>query len=177
MSIQQGTRGIPEVPLLGTRKITDGKGNTHVVLADSPQLRSFLTNMREMVLQLRDSQNPPGLPSNLVVTPQAFSNLVQWSRGVDADYHEVLWNTTPTVINATVVNVANSAQWTDNVGQSGVKRYYWVRAHKDTGARSVEVGPIAGTTLAAGSGVAPPKPPPQGVQQVLNTRTGGREYR
>jgi hypothetical protein len=176
MSIQRGPRGIPEVPMLPTKSIVDRNGQTHQVMSDTVQLRRWMVDMREQMIALRASQNPPGLPSNLKVTPQAFSNLVQWSRGVDADFHEVLWNTSPTVINATVVNVADSAQWTDNVGQAGVKRYYWVRSHKNTGSRSLEVGPQSGTTLAAGTGVAPPTPPPQGVQQVINQRTGGREY-
>jgi len=65
------------------------------------------------------------------------------------------------------------------VGNSGVKRWYWVRAVKQTAlhavTRTIEVGPIAGTTLASNAGVAPPAPPAPGVNQAINRRTGGRE--
>jgi hypothetical protein len=147
----------------------------------SSQLRSFLIEVRKSVEQLRGSSAsaPPGLPSNLSVTPQAFANQVNWSRGTGADYHEVLWNTVPTVINSHVVPVQNAAQWSHNVGQSGVTYFYWVRAVKQVAlhavTRTIEVGPIKATTLASGTGVAPPTPPPSGVHQALNPRTGGRE--
>lgn len=145
----------------------------------SQQLRFLLQEMRKRIEGLQGQNAPPGLPSNLRVTPQSFGNLIQWSRGTNADFHEVLWNTVPTVTTAQVIPVQNAAQWQDNVGQSAVKRYYWVRAVKQTAlhavTRTVEVGPIAGTTLASGTGVAPPAPPPSGVNQALNTRTGGRE--
>ena len=147
----------------------------------SQGLRSFLIEVRKSIHQLRgtSASAPPGLPSNVKATPQSFSNLIQWSRGTGADYHEVLWNTVPTIINANVVPVQNAAQWSDNVGQSGVTRYYWVRAVKQVAlhavTRTIEVGPESATTLASGTGVAPPAPPPSGVNQALNQRTGGRE--
>lgn len=161
MSIEQK---IPEVPMLPDA---------------SPQLRRFLVDLRNAVQKQMGAITPPGLPANLKVTPEAFGNLIQWSRGTNADWHEVLWNTQPTVNNANVVPVQNAAQWTDNVGQVGVKRWYWVRAVRQTAlhavTRTVEVGPIAGTTLASNAGVNPPTPPPPGFYQVLNQRTGGRE--
>jgi hypothetical protein len=155
---------IPEVPMLPEC---------------SQQLRRFLVDLRKAVQQTVSSSAPPGMPSNLKVTPQGFSNTLQWSRGTGADFHEVLWNTSPTVKTAHVVPVQNAAQWTHNVGQSNVKLYYWVRAVKQVAlhatTRTVELGPIAGTTLASGTGVTPPTPPPSGVHQALNRRTGGLE--
>lgn len=145
----------------------------------SQQHRNFLVELRKTVLQLQGVAAPPGLPANLKVTPQSFGNLIQWSRGTGADFHEVLWNTKPTIINAQVVPVQNAAQWQDNIGKNGVQRWYWVRAVKQVAlhavTRTVEVGPISGTTLASGTGVTPPTPPPSGVNQALNERTGGRE--
>lgn len=145
----------------------------------SAETRRFLVELRKSVEQMRGTLAPPSLPSNLKVTPQAFGNLIQWSRGTGSDYHEVLWNTVPTIINAHVIPVMNGAQWTDNIGQTGVKRYYFVRGVKQVAphayTRTIEVGPIAGTTLASNAGVTPPTPPVSGVNQALNTRTGGRE--
>ncbi len=161
MSLQQK---LPEVPLDKNM---------------SAATRNFLSEVRKSFEQLRGTLAPPALPSNLKVTPQAFGNLIQWSRGTGSDFHEVLWNTVPTIINAHVVPVSNGAQWTDNIGQSNVKRYYFVRGVKQVAphayTRTIEVGPIAGTTLASNAGVAPPAPPVPGVNQALNTRTGGRE--
>lgn len=169
-------RGIPEVPMFRARKIVDSRGQTHNVFEHTDELRRHLVDMREVVLNLRTQQVPPGPPLNVMVTPQAFANSVQWTRGQGADYHEVLWNTSATIVNANVVNVGNSAQWKDVVGQVGVKRWYWVRARKNTGGRSQEIGALAGTTLASNAGVTPPVPPPSGRNQVINSRTGGREY-
>lgn len=131
--------------------------------------------MRQVVLSLREAQTPPPTPSNLQVTPEAFGNLIQWTRATTSDYSEVLWNTSPDLKTAIVVFVGNSQTWTDNVGQAGIKRWYWVRAGKNSGARSIESAPIAGTTLASGTAVAPPRVPPAGQQQRINTRTGQRE--
>lgn len=139
-----------------------------------PQHRRFLSDLREVVLSLREAQTVPPTPTNLTVTPEAFSNLVQWTRSTGADYSEVLWNTSPTLPGAIVVPVGNAQQWTDNVGQAGVKRWYWVRARKSNGAQSLETPPVAGTTLASGTAVPPPKTPPIGQQQRIDQRTGQR---
>lgn len=143
------SRGVPEVPM----GIEQG-------------LRRHLVDMREIVIQLRESLSPPTVPSNLKVTPQAFSNLVQWTRSLNADFFEVLWSSTPNLQQANIVNVGNSAQWVDQVGNSGITRYYWVRAAKNTGPRSLEIGAATGTTLASGAGVTPPPPPPASQQIV-----------
>jgi hypothetical protein len=131
-----------------------------------------LQDLRQVVVGLRESIVPPTVPTNLQVTAQAFANLVQWTRSINADFYEVLWSSTPNIGAAIIVNVGNSAQWTDPVGQSAITRFYWVRAGKNTGARSEEVGFKSATTLASGTGVTPPKPPPPSQNQALNQRTG-----
>lgn len=145
-------RGIPEVPL----GIKDAA------------LRRHLQDMRECLLEIRSSQAPPNQPSNFKITPQAFGNLIAWTRAVNADFYEVLWNTTPQIKGAVIVSVGNSQQWMDNIGQAAVKRWYWVRSGKNTGARSIEIGPIAGTSLAAGTGVTPPTVPVSHQVPVLD---------
>lgn len=154
------SRGIPEVPL----GLDQG-------------LRRHLQDMREVVIQLRESLAPPSVPSNLKVTAQAFSNLVQWTRSINADFFEVLWSSTPNLQQANIVNVGNSAQWVDQVGQSGIQRFYWVRARKNTGPRSLEIGPQSGTTLASGTGVTPPAPPPPSQEVVKNPQFNRPEPR
>lgn len=138
------------------------------------QLRRALVDQRQVVLAARGTQAVPPAPTNFKVTPQAFANLLQWSRATGSDFTEVLWNTTPNKVTANIVNVGNSAQWTDNVGQTAIKRWYWVRAAKNNGARSIESAAISATTLASGTGVNPPTPPPGGQSQRIIQRTGQR---
>lgn len=155
-------RGIPEVPM---------------DLTAHEELRQFLLNMRQAVVDLRGPQSQAGAamtgPSNLKVTPQSFGNLIQWTRGLHADGTEVLWNSTPSLANAVVVDVGSSQQHVDMVGAANVKRYYWVRSY-DHHSKSVttEVGPISGVTLASGSAVAFPTPPPAGQSLVTDSTTG-----
>ena len=151
-------RGIPEVPL-----------------GLEPQTRRYLQDLRQNLVDLVGQIAPPSAPTNLKVTPQSFSNEVQWTRSIGADYYEVIWNTSASLTGGSpqVVNVGDSAQWTDNVGQSGITRFYWVRARKNSGVRSVELGPKSGTTLVSGTGVAPPNPPSQG-QEIVTNQTNNR---
>lgn len=155
-------RGIGEVPT--------------VLKIDDPQLRTLLVNMREQLVNLRASQSPLPVPTNPKVTPIAFANLIEWTRVTNADYYEVLWNATPELKTATVQAVGDSQRWVDNVGQVGVKRYYWVRARRYTGSRSAETQSLSGITLASAAGVNPLPPPPPGHIQVLDAGTGRKIY-
>ena len=152
------------------------RGIRQIPIGIDMQTRLVLQDMKAEIERMRSSQAPPDVPSNLKVTPQAFSNLVQWTRSTTADFFEVLWSPTPNLSQATVVNVGNSQQWSDQVGNTGVQRWYWVRSRKNSGSRSLEVGPQKGTTLASNAGVTPPTPPVDGQRRVLNRLTGRPEY-
>jgi len=160
------TRGIGEIPL---QHVVDGK---NVPL--DPQLRRVLVDLREEVLHLRQRQAVPDAPTNVKATAQAFSNLIQWTRSSDADYYEVLHALTPSLLDPHLqtTDVGNSAMWLDHVGQSAIKKFYWVRARKRTGASSLEVGPVNATTLISATGVTPPTPPPPSNILVLDKNTG-----
>jgi len=136
-------RGIREVP-------------THL----DATTQAFLSDLRENIVALRQQQAPPTTPSNLVVTPVAFGNLVQWTRPLNSDFSEVLWNTTANLQTAQIVPISDAAQWVDHIGQVGVTRFYWVRAARNNGTRSLIFGPKSGTSLASNVGVNPPPPPP-----------------
>lgn len=151
--------GIPEIPMGVDR-----------------QTRRTLIDMRRVLINLRGQNAPPSNPSNVKVTAQAFGNLVQWTRGLNSDFHEVLWNTTSSIAGAHVVNVGDSAEWKDSIGQSGITKFYWVRAAKANGARSVEIAGGSATTLASNVGVNQPAPPPQSQSQYTNLQTGGIDY-
>lgn len=154
-------RGIPEVPL----DPTDPKS--------AEQVRQFLRDIRQAVVDLRGPKSPPTVPTNFKVTPLAFGNLLQWTRGVNADGTEVLWNSTASLAGAVVIDAGSGNQHVDYVGNSGIKRFYWVRSYDaHAPVRSIEAGPLAGTTLASGTGVTPPAPPPTGGQIVTDVTTG-----
>lgn len=153
------TRHIPEVP-------------RHLDAAT----QDLLVAMRETIIQLRNTQAPLSSPTNFKVTPLAFANLLQWTRVINANYYEVLWNTTPNLATANVQGVGDSPSWVDHVGNAGITRYYWVRARKFTGAASVEAGALTGTTLASATGVTPPAPPPAGQIIVVDKSTGHQTY-
>lgn len=153
-NIQQ--RRIPEVP---------------TSVKDPNELLDLLREMRQAIVAARGPLHTPGPPTNFKATPLAGSILLQWSRGVNADGTEVLWNTSPTLNGAFTVDVGGSSQYNDYVGAGGVKRYYWVSSYDShapagTPASSLTVGPLVATSLAAGSGATPPQPPPQGVMST-----------
>lgn len=167
-------RGLPEVPMPQMKRIVDKDGTVHNVAEFGEQQRRFLQDMREQIVQLRQRQAIPDPVTNLHATAQAFQNLVQWTRSSDADYYEVLHSLTPSLLDPHLqtTDVGNSALWTDHIGQSGVKKFYWVRARKRTGASTLEVGPVSATTLTSATGVTPPAPPPPANILVLDRNTG-----
>jgi len=138
--------------------------------------RQLAVELRQAIIDLRGPQTAPTIPTNFKVTPMAFANLLQWTRGTNADGTHVYWNSVPSLAGAVQIDVGSSHQHVDYVGNSGVKRYYWVQSYDSHvqfhGQVSVEVGPVAGTTLASGTGVNVPTPPPAGIQQVKQSQTG-----
>jgi hypothetical protein len=137
-----------------------------------PNLRDYLQDLQVALKKVQGSQTPLAVPTNFKVTAQAFQNLLQWTRVVNADYYEVLWNSTPNVQTAKVQGVGDSAAWVDNVGQANVARTYWVRACRYTGAKSPLSPGLTKTTLAAGTGVTPPSSPPASHILVVDSATG-----
>jgi hypothetical protein len=141
-----------------------------------PMFRRLLISLRNTVVQLRSAQAPMAAPSNFRGTALAFAALIEWTRITNADYYEILWNTTANLKTATVQGVGDSQRWVDNVGKDAITRYYWVRARRFSGAKSTETGPAVVTTLAAATGTAPKQPPVPGHIQVTDQRTGHIVY-
>ena len=153
------TRGLPEVPIR--------------IDPAHPQFRRLLVEMRQALIDMQPSRQPLGPPTNFKVTAQAFGALLQWTRATTADYYEVLWNTVPDPTRAQSIDAGNSSQYVDVIGQTGIVRYYWLRSVRNTGQKSNLTGPIKITTLAAGTGVNPPVPPP--IAQQITTDLAGHQ--
>ena len=172
-------RNIGEIPLNHkiSVPVTGKDGTVTVKQVSSPmdsQLYQVLSDIREQTLQTRQRLANPDAPTNLKATAQSFSVLLQWTRSSDADYYEVLKSFTPSTQDPKlqIVDVGNSASWVDNLGTSGLKAFYWIRARKTTGASSLTVGPVNATSAVASAGQAQPAPPPPANIQVVDTTTG-----
>lgn len=136
-----------------------------------PHWRNVLTDMRQAILDTYGPKQGLIAPTNFVGTPLAQANLVQWTRS-NGDYYEVMWNETADIITAHIVDVGDSGQWHDLVGNAAHTRWYWVRAARFHGEKSTEAGPVKLTTLAAGSNVATPAPPPASTGITINPMSG-----
>jgi hypothetical protein len=150
-------RGIPEVPMdVGSKE----------------EMRRFLSDLRQTVVDLRGSQVPPTPPTNFKATPIGFGVLLQWTRGLHADGTEVLWSLTPTLASAVVIDAGSGHQYVDYTSNT-TKRFYWIRSYDNHApVRSRETGPVNATPLASGTSVAAPTAPPANQGQTRDTTTG-----
>jgi hypothetical protein len=150
-----------------------GIGEVPMDLTSHEQLRRFLIDIRQTVVDLRGPTTPPTAPTNFKVTPLAVAVLLQWTRGLNADGTEVLWNTSTSLSGATVIDAGSGNQHVDYVSNSTQKRFYWVRSYDaHSTSRSIEAGPLAATPMASGSSVTPPTPPVAGQGTTTDTTTG-----
>lgn len=135
----------------------------------SSSLRAALEAMRNTI-QVLQAAVAPRPPSNLVVTPVDFGNIIQFTR---SDAHEYLLyvSTTGSLADATVRPIGDIAQYTDYVGKSGITLTYWVAA-KSGELISDPTGPKSGTTLASGVAATVPTPPPATDNAAADVDTG-----
>ena len=148
------------------------QGVSEVPLHIDPQLRQFLLQVRQQLVSTSGPQKPPAVPSNVTATALPLAILIQWSRGDAGDGHEVLWNTTANAATAHVVDVGNSAQWTDFIGVAGVARFYWVRSYTLAGIRSRESNSVTATSQTTAGAGATPTPPIASQKMVKELATG-----
>ena len=170
------SRGIPEIPIVQPRQIVGKDGTVHMVHEFTPQHYQVLVQMRQQILQIVGNQTAPLPPTNLKVTAQGLSNLVQFTRTATGDIYEVAHALTGTLNDSHLVitSIGNSQSWVDVIGSSGVTVFYWVRVRKSNGQASDWAGPVKATTTAATAGVPPAAPPPADNIIVVDTRTGNQ---
>jgi hypothetical protein len=69
------------------------------------------------------------------------------------------------------IELGKKGEYVDDVGDSGVIRYYWVRAKKGS-MESTLSGPVFATTLGLSVEITPPTRPPATDEQVFSDEFG-----
>jgi len=121
-------------------------------------LRMLLQDMRTALLSLQSSVMPPSPITNLKATGKAGGAIIQFTRS-DADSYILYTNTVPEIGTAVRVDIGLANEYSDDIGAGSVKKYYWVKAKKNQ-IESTLVGPVNATSLALGSSISFPTPPP-----------------
>lgn len=114
--------------------------------------------LRNTVVALQQAILPPGTVSNMRATAVAGGVQVDFTRS-DGDAYVLYWNTTPSINGATRIDLGTANQYVDDIGAGSVKRYYAVIAKKDRVSGSLSVW-VSETSLALGTAITPPTPPP-----------------
>jgi len=159
--------GIPEIPY---------------DVSDPIALRRSLSEMRNALLRIESSRQPPAAPTNLAVTPVAGGNVVQFTRS-GADRYILYASKNADIGNAVAIDLGLAVQYQDDVGKSAVARYYWVKGIRGD-MSSDFAGPVTGTTLALTTEATLPAAPPAFSSPTTSDATGkttdgsggGRQY-
>jgi fibronectin type 3 domain-containing protein len=141
------------------------------VVQDS-NLASFLSSLKSAVEATTSATAPPQAVTGMKVTPIAGANVVQFVRS-NATNFRLYASSTNDRSAASIIDLGSNNSYTDNVGQGGITRYYWVEAISHTSSSpSPLVGPLSATTLALGTSatVTPPSQPSYGT--VYDTTIG-----
>jgi hypothetical protein len=142
------------------------------VVADSG-LQNFLTAIKQSVEQSNSVVPTPQAVSGLTATPIAGGIVVQFVRSNAANFR-LFYNTTANQKSASIVDLGSNNRYTDNVGQGGETRYYWVQAQNANAASdSLIVGPVSATSLALTATASVPKPTQQSYAMVFDTTING----
>jgi len=138
---------------------------------DWKTLRKILVEMRSGIHSVAAVTDPPRPVKNLTATAMAGSILIMFTR-TDGDNYVLYWNTTPSLNGSTRIELGNRGEYTDNIGDAGIKRYYFVRAKKRNGMESSIVGPVFATSLALNITITPPTRPPAVDEFVRSDEVG-----
>jgi hypothetical protein len=130
----------------------------NIPMSFTPEQQMWAQSIVSAIKNLQTSVVPPAPPTNFTVTPKAGGNIIQFTRS-DGDSYSVYRNTVPNLNGAQRFDLGLGNEYVDDVGAGAIKLYYWVRA-KLGQLTSTRVGPISGTTLALGTAITPPTPPP-----------------
>ncbi len=149
-------------------------GLAHVGVPNVPSSESFDRYefdrwVRNEVLSLQAALLPPTTVTNLRATALGGGVQIDFTRS-DGDAYVLYWNSTPSINMATRVDLGVANVYVDNIGADAVTRYYAVKAKK--GNVSGDVSPwVSATTLAVGTAITAPDPPPGSETPFTDTET------
>jgi hypothetical protein len=133
------------------------------------EVRHLLQDLRRAVVELQSSSVPPGSVSNLKATAKAGGVILQFTRS-DADSYILYTNTVPEISGAVRIDLGLANEYSDDIGQAAVKKFYWIKAKKGQ-MESPLVGPVHATSLALGTAITFPVPPPASQQPAKSDET------
>lgn len=146
-------QGIPEVPS-----------------GIDPTVRRYLMEIRKAIKRLEGSVIPPRPVTNLRATAKAGGVILQFTRS-DGDTYILYWNSTAGINGATRIDLGLANEYVDEIGDEGVKRYYWIKVKKGQ-MESEMAGPVYATTLALDAEITPPTRPPASENLIKSDETG-----
>ncbi len=132
---------------------------------------NFYRWVRNTLVGLQAAMIPPDTPSNVRATAVAGGIQVDFTRS-DGDNYILYRNTTPSVNGATRIELGTANVYTDDFGAGSVLRYYTVLAKKG----NVIAAPspwVSATSLALGTPITPPTPPPPTYFAFTDDETEG----
>lgn len=139
----------------------------------TPAMKRFLTAVRNNVHSINAGMAPPQQVQNLTATPIAGGNRIMFTRG-DADYYVLRWATSNTLAAAQSVDLGVSNLYDDVIGAGGVTRFYWIVSKKNGTRDSQPLGPVSSTSVAPGTAVAVPAPPPAALIITTDQASGNQ---
>ena len=122
---------------------------------------------------LQSALIPPTMVSNMRVTPIAGGNIIDFTRS-DGESYTLYINTTGSINGAQRIDLGLANRYTNDLGQGGITRYYAIEAK--TGNVHGSLSPwVAGTTLALGTAITTPTPPPATEFPFMDQETDATE--
>src|SRR5262245_13462219 len=130
----------------------------------------FLRWVRTELIRLQQALVQPGVVTNLRATALAGSVQIDFTRS-DGDNYVLYMNDTGSVNGAVRIELGFANKYVDVVGSGAIKKYYAVKAKK--GNLEGQLSPwVIQTTLALGTPVTPPEPPPATDFPFIDTESG-----
>ena len=129
----------------------------------------FFQWVRNSLLSLQADLIDAATVSNMRATALAGAVQVDFTRS-DGDSYTLYKNSVPSINGATRIDLGTANVYVDNIGDSGIKRFYVVVAKK--GSRDGGISSwVSATTLALGTTVTPPTPPPGTITPFTDDET------
>ena len=134
-----------------------------------PPPGDFFRWVRNTLVDLQAALIPPDVVTNMRATALSGAIQVDFTRS-DGDAYTLYWNTTPSLNGSVRIDLGTSNKYVDDIGAGSVKRFYAVRSLKGSVRGPVSAW-VSATSLALGTAITPPTPPPAGGTPTVDQET------